>query len=74
MLSSAINHYVRTEREKDSSGTIMRTRYDDIPPYVTKDSSIIRELMHPVIHGNHNQSLAEAVVPVGSTTLFHRHV
>jgi mannose-6-phosphate isomerase-like protein (cupin superfamily) len=29
--------------------------------------------MHPAIYGNHNQSLAEAVVPVGSTTVLHRH-
>jgi mannose-6-phosphate isomerase-like protein (cupin superfamily) len=51
----------------------MLTRYDEIQAYKTKDGSIIRELMHPAIHGNHNQSLAEAIVPVGSRTLFHRH-
>ena len=51
----------------------MKTRYDEIEPYTTKDGSIIRELMHPAIHGNHNQSLAEATVPVGSTTVPHRH-
>jgi len=52
---------------------MMWTRYDGIQPYQTKDGSIIRELMHPAIHGNRNQSLAEATVPVGSTTLLHRH-
>jgi mannose-6-phosphate isomerase-like protein (cupin superfamily) len=52
---------------------MMRTRYDGIQASTTKDGSIIRELMHPAIHGNHNQSLAEATVPVGSTTLLHRH-
>ncbi|OGP55465.1 MAG: hypothetical protein A2Y65_11865 [Deltaproteobacteria bacterium RBG_13_52_11] len=52
----------------------MRTTYNEIQPYATKDSSIIRELMHPAIHGNHKQSLAEAIVPVGSTTLLHRHL
>jgi mannose-6-phosphate isomerase-like protein (cupin superfamily) len=52
----------------------MRTTYNEIQPYTTKDGSIIRELMHPAIHGNHNQSLAEAIVPVGSTTLLHRHL
>ncbi|OGP81179.1 MAG: hypothetical protein A2Z08_10310 [Deltaproteobacteria bacterium RBG_16_54_11] len=51
----------------------MRTRYDGIEAYTTKDGSIIRELMHPAIHGNHNQSLAEATIPVGSRTLLHRH-
>ncbi len=50
-----------------------KTRYTDIKPYVTKDGSTIRELMHPSIHGNANQSLAEAVVPVGATTQLHRH-
>jgi mannose-6-phosphate isomerase-like protein (cupin superfamily) len=51
----------------------MKTRYDEIRPYTTKDGSLVRELMHPAIHGNHNQSLAEAVVPAGSQTLPHRH-
>jgi mannose-6-phosphate isomerase-like protein (cupin superfamily) len=51
----------------------MRTRYGDVPPYVTKDGSIIRELMHPTVHGNRAQSLAEAELPAGFTTLLHRH-
>jgi mannose-6-phosphate isomerase-like protein (cupin superfamily) len=51
----------------------MKTRYDEIEPYTTKDGSTIRELMHPAIHGNRNQSLAEAIVPERSTTLLHRH-
>jgi mannose-6-phosphate isomerase-like protein (cupin superfamily) len=51
----------------------MKTRYDEIEPYTTKDGSTIRELMHPAIHGNHNQSLAEAIIPEGSQTLLHRH-
>lgn len=42
-------------------------------PYVTRDGSIIRELMHPAVHGNRNQSLAEAEVPPGCVTLLHRH-
>jgi hypothetical protein len=29
-----------------------KTSYPDVVPYKTKDSSIIRELMHPGIHGN----------------------
>ncbi|NJB68892.1 mannose-6-phosphate isomerase-like protein (cupin superfamily) [Desulfobaculum xiamenense] len=51
----------------------MRTRYSDIESYVTKDGSIIRELMHPQVHGNAKQSLAEATVPPGATTMAHVH-
>jgi mannose-6-phosphate isomerase-like protein (cupin superfamily) len=53
---------------------IIKSSYSDIDSYVTKDGSEIRELMHPAIHGNLRQSLAEAIVPVGGTTLLHRHV
>lgn len=51
----------------------MHTRHNDIPPYITKDGSSIRELMHPAQHGNRHQSLAEATVPVGTRTRLHRH-
>ena len=51
----------------------MHTRYREIPAYDTKDGSEIRELMHPRVHGNRNQSLAEAVVEPGATTRLHRH-
>ena len=51
----------------------IRSGYDDIQPYITKDGSEIRELMHPAVHGNIAQSLAEATVPVNGTTLLHRH-
>jgi mannose-6-phosphate isomerase-like protein (cupin superfamily) len=50
-----------------------KTRYPDIAPFVTKDGSIIRELMHPAVHGNRAQSMAEAIVPAGGQTLPHRH-
>lgn len=52
---------------------ILKTGYHEIEPYITKDGSIIRELMHPEIHGNAKQSLAEAAVPVGGFTALHRH-
>ena len=52
----------------------MKTRYQDIPAYITKDGSEIRELMHPASHSNANQSLAEARVPPGGKTLLHRHI
>ncbi len=46
---------------------------NDAPPFVTKDGSEIRELL---AHRNsviRNQSLAEARVPVGGSTLEHFH-
>ena len=42
-------------------------------PYITLDGSEIRELMHPAVHGNAAQSLAEARVPGGCRTARHRH-
>jgi len=30
--------------------------------------------MHPDVHGNQRQSLAEALIPAGERTLLHRHV
>ena len=51
----------------------VRTRYPDIPVYETLDGSEIRELMHPAVHGNVNQSLAEARVSPGQSTLRHYH-
>lgn len=48
--------------------------YADVPVYRTKDGSDIRELMHPGVHGNRAQSLAEATVPAGTRTLRHRHL
>lgn len=49
------------------------TRRDQINPYITKDRSEIRELMHPQAQGSINQSLAEATVPAGCRTRLHRH-
>lgn len=51
----------------------MKTRYREIEAYTTKDGSTIRELMHPQVHGNRNQSLAEAIVEPGAETLLHAH-
>jgi mannose-6-phosphate isomerase-like protein (cupin superfamily) len=67
----------------------MKTKYGEIEEYITKDRSIIRELMHPDEHGSStqavkkqaaknqsvkNQSLAEATVPVGVATTLHKHM
>ena len=51
----------------------MKTTSASIPTYVTKDGSEIRELMHPAVHGNRSQSLAEATILPGTSTQLHRH-
>lgn len=51
----------------------MKTEYDQIKPYLTKDGSTIRELFHPDRHGSAAISLAEATVPPGTRTRLHRH-
>lgn len=51
----------------------LKTSLGEIPPYITKDGSKIRELLHPSQHGVRQQSLAEAVIPLGTTTLLHKH-
>jgi len=47
--------------------------YATVTPYITKDGSEIRELMHPAVHGNRAQSLAEASIQPGCRTELHRH-
>jgi len=42
---------------------VIKTEYNKIVSYTTKDGALIRELMHPDIHGNSKQSLAEAIIP-----------
>lgn len=53
---------------------IFINKYKDVKPYVTKDGSIIRELMHPGHHPARNQSVAEAIVQPGMATLAHMHL
>jgi len=55
---------------KDSG---IHTTRKESRPYITKDGSEIRELMHPELHGNRNQSLAEAIIPSGCETRLHKH-
>ncbi len=45
----------------------------EIEPFITKDGSIIKELMHPKHHASEHQSIAEATIPAGNTTLLHLH-
>lgn len=47
---------------------------DEVPPFITKDGSEIRELLAYRNSQIRNQSLAEARVPVGGSTLEHYHV
>lgn len=51
----------------------LRSKRSRVTPYPTRDGSMIRELMHPSHHGNHQQSLAEAIVEVGAQTRLHYH-
>jgi mannose-6-phosphate isomerase-like protein (cupin superfamily) len=53
---------------------VNKTAYNSVPTFITKDGSIIRELMHPAVHGGHNLSLAEAIVPAGASTRLHCHL
>jgi mannose-6-phosphate isomerase-like protein (cupin superfamily) len=51
----------------------MKSSYVSATPYITKDGSQIRELMHPAVHGNRAQSLAEAIIEPGAKTSLHHH-
>ena len=46
---------------------------NEVPSFITKDSSEIRELLAHRNSGIRNQSLAEARVPVGASTQEHYH-
>ena len=51
----------------------MKTAYAEIVAFITKDGSVIRELMHPSQHGSSSMSFAEAIIEAGGTTLLHLH-
>ena len=46
---------------------------DEVPPFITKDGSEIRELLAHRNSAIRNQSLAEARLPVGGSTQEHFH-
>lgn len=52
---------------------VIQSLYCDVKPYITKDGSEIRELMHPDVQGNRAQSFAEATIPPGGETALHLH-
>ena len=54
----------------------MKTSYQNLPAFISKDRCTIRECMHPAVHanlGSVKQSFAEAIVDVGANTLLHHH-
>jgi mannose-6-phosphate isomerase-like protein (cupin superfamily) len=51
----------------------MKTSLNKIEPFITKDGSWIRELIHPVFQEEAMMSLAEATVIQGSSTMLHVH-
>jgi len=53
---------------------VIKNSYVCSVAYTTKDGSTIRELMHPQVHGNTQQSLAEAILPVGGRSFRHQHL
>ncbi len=53
---------------------VIQSQYYAVVPYITKDGSEIRELMHPNVQGNRQQSLAEATVMPGRRTALHQHL
>ena len=59
--------------EEDAGERVVHTRRADVEAFVTKDGSVVRELMHPNVHGNSNTSVAECIVAPGQTTLLHKY-
>ena len=49
------------------------TKLKELQNYITKDNSIIYELMHPRQQHNNNQSLAQAIITPGLETQLHYH-
>jgi mannose-6-phosphate isomerase-like protein (cupin superfamily) len=50
-----------------------RINIETCPQFITRDTSLIREIMAPRNSAVQKQSLAEAVVPPGARTLAHFH-
>jgi mannose-6-phosphate isomerase-like protein (cupin superfamily) len=46
---------------------------NSVPSFITKDSSIIREILAPANSSIKKQSLAEATLPAGKETIEHYH-
>jgi mannose-6-phosphate isomerase-like protein (cupin superfamily) len=61
-------------KAEEAGERVVHTRRADVEAFVTKDGSVVRELMHPNVHGNSNTSVAECIVAAGQTTLLHKVV
>lgn len=73
-IGAWLRQQIACQEAPPSEGKTVLQPYSTVPAYVTKDGSEIRELMHPNVHGNQAQSLAEATVPTGTRTHLHRHL
>ena len=51
----------------------VRSSLAEVDAFTAADGSTIRELMHPGVQGNNNQSLAQAIVAPGNETRLHYH-
>ena len=51
----------------------MKITLDSTSPYVTRDGSFIREIVHPAVQEGVNLSMAQAEVESGSATMLHVH-
>jgi mannose-6-phosphate isomerase-like protein (cupin superfamily) len=60
------------EENRDDGGMDIKN-LDDVPPFITKDGSEIRELLAHRNSAIRNQSLAEARLPAGGATQEHYH-
>lgn len=59
---------------RDATSTIMEIKnLEEVSPFTTKDGSEIRELLAHRNSAIRNQSLAEARIPIGGSTLEHFH-
>ncbi|MEI6432292.1 MAG: cupin domain-containing protein [bacterium] len=58
-----------------NTGSIFVSARDSVTPFITKDGSVIREILAPAVAPGiiQKQSLAEAIVPSGETTDAHYH-
>jgi len=63
---------MRSLWQKSLDWMIVKSSAGEANPYKTKDGSTIRELMHPQVHGNVNQSLAQAVVTGRTVCHYHK--
>ncbi len=52
---------------------MVKSEYSSAQPFMCQDGTLTRNLMHPDIHGTHNASLVETVVPPLERSALVRH-